>query len=341
MKSNYVFTVNDNARAWAEALMEYTYNNEKQGIRYICGQLEVAPETGNLHFQGYIQLSRTQRMSWLKNHVHATAHFEAQKAPSNDQAREYCMKEETRAPDSEFIELGIYKKGRIGRGARNDLTKIKEAVKAGMTQKELADNHLNEYAKYYRFFDKMRGLYRPQAHPEGVEVILHYGEPGTGKTRLAEEENPGVFVTPINNGTLWIDGYDGQETVLLDDFAGSLSKYALTNTLRLLDRYPIQVPVKGSFVWWQPKKIIVTTNIHPFRWYDWTNRQNQYQALWRRFTKVIYFPLNSEPEEQHLETFFYDNDLIWPSPEELFRPLPVCENVWDYPSENREQHHST
>lgn len=321
--NRWVFTVNDNARAWAEGLMETIYNNNKDHIRYCCGQLEVAPETGNLHFQGYLQLIKSNRMSWLKSHFHQTAHFEKQRG-NNEQARDYCRKEETRAPGAEFIEFGTYA-GK--KGARSDLVGIKDAIKKGATHRELIDSHTVEYAKYTRFVDRVKSLQRPDPHPEGVRVILYLGEPGTGKTRLAESKDSDAYIVPVNNGSFWLDGYDGQETVILDDFSGGISKFALTQVLRLLDRYPVQVPIKGSHVWWIPKTIYITTNIHPFRWYEWKNRENQYQALWRRFSEVHYFPLEGEPEEQTIPDCFYETDLIWPPEIDLFRPLPINPSI--------------
>lgn len=330
--NRWVFTVNDNARAWAEGIMEVTYNNNKEAIKYICGQLEVAPETGNLHFQGYVQLAKSQRLSFLKNNIHSTAHFEVQKG-NNSQAREYCRKQETRAENAEFLEFGSF----VGKaGARTDLTGIRDAILGGASHRELINNHVNEYGKYTRFADRVMMMTRPKAHPEGVKVILLYGEPGTGKTRYAEAMDEASYVIPVGSNQLWIDGYDGQETVILDDFAGKMSKFSLTSTLRLLDRYPVMVPIKGSHVWWRPKTVVITTNIHPFRWYNWTGRANQYHALWRRFHQVFYFNRESEMEEQFLQDFFYDEDLIWPPVEELIRPLPTCQRPWDYPSEQFE-----
>lgn len=324
--TKWCFTVNDNARAWAEGLMETVYNNESDRIRYICGQLEVAPETGNLHFQGYLQMKDKVSLSWVKAHVHTTAHFEPQRASNNNDARDYCSKEETRAPDAEFVEFGEFVKGR---GQRTDLSQLRDAIKQGASHRQLAEDHVNEYARYLRFADRMTAIHQP-TRPE-VTVKLYIGEPGTGKTRLAMQDAD-HYVVPIGKG-FWMDGYDRQGTVILDDFSGRMSHMELNDTLRLLDRYPVQVPIKGSFTWLLAHTVIVTTNIHPFRWYKWKARANQYEALWRRFTEVWYFPRDSEPEEQTLPDFFYNNDMIWPVEETLVRPLPVCDKPWSYPED--------
>ena len=73
----------------------------------------------------------------------------------------------------------------------------------------------------------------------------------------------------------------GQSTVLIDDFAGNVG---LTQLLQILDRYPVQVPVKGGFVWWCPNVIIITTNVPLEQWYDYSSRQDSLAALQRRIT---------------------------------------------------------
>ena len=68
--------------------------------------------------------------------------------------------------------------------------------------------------------------------------------------------------------------------------SGSSSKTRLDTVLRLLDRYIERVPIKGSHSWWTPKRVYVTTNIHPWDWYEWAGREAQYPALQRRFTQL-------------------------------------------------------
>lgn len=325
---NWCFTVNNNPEVF-EARIRILYEHEKEAIQYICGQMEIAPETGRKHFQGYIQMSKQKRMSWMKNHIDAQAHWEAQNARDNNLARDYCKKEETKAPGHEFIEYGEFRTTK-GRGTRTDLEELKEKIKSGLDHKSLIEEMPNEYARYVKFVDRCMSIYKPLPHPEGVVLKLYYGAPGTGKTRKAYEDYPDIYCTPISNGALWLDGYDKESEALLDDFSGSLSKWSLTETLRLLDRYPVLAPIKGGFAWWVPKIIIVTTNVHPFKWYKWKGRENQYHALHRRFSEVLYFPLKGEPEEQDPIGFFYDEELIQTQEAELFRPLPQIGFGYDY-----------
>jgi hypothetical protein len=73
--------------------------------------------------------------------------------------------------------------------------------------------------------------------------------------------------------------------VLIDDFNGD--EYAITFMLRLLDRYPMQVPVKGGFRQWSPSVILVTSNIHPRDWYADATQAHR-DALLRRITDIVH-----------------------------------------------------
>jgi len=57
-------------------------------------QLERAPTTGYLHWQLYIHCKKGVRLTWLKAHLNAQAHYELCKAI--DKSNAYCFKPETR-----------------------------------------------------------------------------------------------------------------------------------------------------------------------------------------------------------------------------------------------------
>lgn len=62
----------------------------------------------------------------------------------------------------------------------------------------------------------------------------------------------------------WWDGYDGHDSVVVDDFYGWM---ACDELLRVCDRYPCKVPVKGAFVEFVAKNIYITSNRHVWEWY--------------------------------------------------------------------------
>lgn len=307
----WVFTENSDPRSFQQALGDLFVRHATH-ISYICGQLE---EAGHLHFQGYVQLKRSQRMSWVRNNISDTAHWEKQRARTNSLAREYTMKEDdTTVPDT-FVEFGRFIVGRASQGSRNDLADFVQQIKNGVSQRALIDSHTQDFAKYIKFHDRVRSLYKPPDNPEGIELILYVGDPGSGKTRRAKELYDDLYVVPISNGTMWLDGFDYHDNVLFDDFMGAASKMTLDNTLKYFDRYVQQVPVKGTHAWFKTKRIIVTTNYHPRHWYKWKGREVSYAALSRRFTSVYRFFSDSEPEEQIIEDYFYDREQ-WPDEEE-------------------------
>ncbi len=259
------------------------------GVRYLVFQRECA-STGQLHYQGYLELSAAQRLSWLKTNVSSTAHFE-KRMGSQAEAIAYCKKDDTRivGPNSGPWVFGTPSRGQ---GSRTDIIEFRDAILSGSRRSMLIDSFPLQMARFPRFTLEVRRTIRPPI-TQDFKVILYYGETGVGKTRWVEEhwrnKEGGFWRLPIVSSALWFDGYDGEERVLFDDFAGAASKVSLVNLLQILDRYPIQVPVKGSFVWWHPKRIAITTNSHPNSWYKWTGRMPSYFALRRRFTKIYQF----------------------------------------------------
>ena len=253
------------------------------GVLYLICQLERG-ESGTPHMQGYVQLLRAQPLTWVKNRISKTAHWEIMRAHDTDQARDYCRKEESRIGGP--WEFGRYHKSdktaRGGRTKRSDIELFRDAIRSGTCEETLWDNFPVQMARFPQMYARLRVITKERDPPT---VCLLYGDTGTGKTRcFFERSSDSWYVTPINNGTFWLDGYKDQEWVLFDDFSGQMQ---LVQLLRLLDRYPILVPIKGSHTSFQcAKYIYITTNIHPYNWYKWEGRQGQYDALSRRFTHV-------------------------------------------------------
>lgn len=303
----WLFTENSDAKDFWEKVGDI-YESNQTHIQYICGQLE---QGTHLHFQGCLSLKRAQARSWLKNNVSATASFRIMNGTMQEN-KDYCSKQDGTELPHTFIEFGTFREKGEKAGLRNDLIALREAVKEGKTQREIIDDDdsIKTFARFIKFHDRLRVLYKPKPRENGVHVSLYVGDPGTGKTRRAYQEYPNIYEIPISNGTMWMDGYDDQPEVLFDDFMGKGSKMGLDNTLKFLDRYVRSVPFKGGYAWYRPEKIIVTSNFHPRSWYDWKNREISYAALARRIHRVIVFD-NGEEVELEPNEYFYDRDL-WP-----------------------------
>lgn len=94
-----------------------------------------------------------------------------------------------------------------------------------------------------------------------VKCYVLIGESGTGKSKWAYDHYPDLYSKPDGK---WYDGYKGQKTLLLDDFYGDIPYATL---LKVLDRYPLLVEVKGGSTYAQWDTIIITSNYPADRWY--------------------------------------------------------------------------
>lgn len=239
-------------------------------LRYLVYQHELGA-SGTPHFQGYIELSKPQRMAALQAAIPG-AHFETRRG-TRAEARAYCMKEDSRIEGP--WEEGEWKEG--GQGARNDLLTVKKALDEGKTNKDIADLYFPQWVRYHRSFEEYRRLKQPQRDwPMIVEVMI--GPPGVGKSRTALEENPGAF---WKQRSKWWCDYAGETCIVLDEYAGWLPYDLL---LRLADRYPLLLETKGGQTQCLAKKLVITSNRNPLAWYAYFHLNLNYGALKRRIT---------------------------------------------------------
>lgn len=279
--TNFVFTINN-------PLMEAIEFNPER-MHYLVYQREIS-ESGTPHFQGYCELKTATRFNGIRILLGSdSVHIEQRRGTSRE-ASDYCQKDDTRAPGYVPHVFGEMKE--TNPGARNDIAAFRDAVVSGKRKRDVEEEFPGILCRYPRYYDTLRGLTRPTREHE-LEVILLIGPPGCGKTRAVYHKFANVqdelWEMPISGTTLWFDTYDLHKYVLLDDFAGAVNHFTLTSLLKILDRYPVQVPVKGAHVWWMPNKIYITTNIYPRAWYKWDDREVQYAALARRITRVYDF----------------------------------------------------
>lgn len=241
--------------------------------KYITWGLEKCPTTGREHFQGYIELLKPQRITALKK-IAATTHFEERKG-TQEEAIKYCHK------DGQFIEEGIKAKGQ---GHRTDLEELKLDLDKGMNLKEISDEHFECFLRYNKSIKEYQLLH--QTHRSWkTDLIILFGEPGTGKSHLGFSKYPEAYpMLQPTNGGVYFDGYIGQETVIIDDFYGWIQFSLL---LKMTDKYPLIVHTKGGSVQFKPKRIIITSNSNPLDWYN--SKDIDISALTRRITCCWYY----------------------------------------------------
>lgn len=225
-------------------------------------------EGGTPHYQGYVELHKPQRLSWLKARL-SRAHLELRRG-SQTQAVAYCHK------DGDYVEFGELKADK--RGARNELVFIKNEILRGVSLDELEDKFWTSFLRYGRYFrDFAMRRQKPRTKPP--RVVIHWGASGTGKSRAVFELPGSGQVDFVNN---FFQGYQNQRVVLFDDITNPIQTFGRRTLLRLLDRYPMKVNVKNGQMEWNPEEIHFTTNYDPSEWLvD--------EALKRRITEIRHY----------------------------------------------------
>lgn len=233
-------------------------------IQYLVCQVE---RVAHVHVQGYVQFTGNMRLAGLKK-ISPGAHWEIRRG-THKQARDYAMKEESRVNGP--WELG---EAKDSQGKRTDLEAIAALVKARKTNLEILDEAGACASKFSKQIQFLRFTYSESESDrslQGVRVLVLYGATGTGKTYAAINYIAGntdyyICEAPSHiNSKVWFDGYEGQRTLILDDFDGSFC--AFRYLLRLLDKYKLKIEVKGGFAWASWTTVVITSNLHPCGWY--------------------------------------------------------------------------
>ena len=152
----------------------------------------------------------------------------------------------------------------MGNGKKRALAEACEAIKAGAKIRRIAQDYPTEFTMYH---NGLKALAREIAGAKlaevpddfAPEVTYVWGKPGAGKTRYVRELEKDIYVVPRGDKYKWKDGYMGHDAVLYDNIEPDKID---TDLLMEIDRYSIQVPVKGGFVDWRPRRIYLTS-IHP------------------------------------------------------------------------------
>jgi len=300
MKSrNWVFTLNNPESQELSILLN------DNNTRCILAVLE-AGECGTPHYQGVIRLKNPREMRTLKG-LCPRGHFEIQRG-SRKEAIEYVLKTLEREQvsgtlvatstgdgsdiigwtdgrlqsilpkivatgyDGTFGELFDELSGKKKKRSLTErLVEIQAKLASGVSEEEISEEHFVEWVRYRQSFKAYKVLHQDPRNFK-TEVIVIQGPTGTGKSKWCADEHPEAYWKTRDQ---WWCGYEGHDVVVIDEFYGWIPFDLL---LRLFDRYPLQVEVKGGKVNFIAKKIFVTTNKNPRAWY----KDAYFPALARR-----------------------------------------------------------
>lgn len=259
---------------------------------FVCG-LEQG-ESGNWHLQGYVELKAPQRIVGAKKLMCLNQAWMAARVGTREQAISYCKKgkqshEEwktlgVKGPnyglDAQVVELG---EGEVTQGTRSDLKAALDSIKDGKSELEMWEGHGAEMTKYHRGLDRYKNALAlstacKSEAPSKPMVFIYWGVTGSGKSHRAKEEANGDWYE--YNGTGWWDGYDGQSTVIMDEFSGATMK--IDEFLKLTDGKAHQVPIKGGFTLLRAKRFVLTSNQSPLTYYP-----NVSEEKWAAFSRRV------------------------------------------------------
>lgn len=263
---------------------------DEEKVRYLIYQKELSPETNKEHWQGYVELYKPIRLPGLKRLLGSERiHVERRRGDRNS-ARDYCRKEESRI-DGPY-EFGTWIGTDNGsQGTRTDLRDAVDSFKKYIEEdprnaiKRLCEEHTTEVIKYSRGFEFVRAKLCQATRTEETEGVLVYGESGTGKSYWVGKQYPGAYWRGQANHDNF-EGYEGQETVIFDEFKGWITHALFTQLVG--NSYDLRVNIKFSSYPFTAKLCIFVSNYLPENWYS-TEKGLLFRPIERRLSRCLWF----------------------------------------------------
>lgn len=286
-KRTWMFTINNYSETTLKGMAEL--GNKKTEVSYMVVGKEVGSKKGTPHLQGCVTFKKPRRfnnvVSVFSELVGPGEAANLTFAKNCTQARLYCQK------DGDFT---IYDNGKQGK--RSDLEPLIESVQAGNTLRYVAREFPKQFIKYHGGIGKLTQFYQAKRSKPPI-VTWIYGPTGTGKSRRVAEITAGEEVWESGSRSDFYNGYECQKHALFDDFRGSFCKFSWL--LRLLDRYPVSVNVKGGHCPWNSEYIWITSSKAPQDAYNACQIEENLNQLTRRLTNIIELRELGEPGIVH------------------------------------------
>lgn len=255
------------------------YNDEKNVEEIVCGQ-EVGDEKKTPHIHVAIRFNKNGYHSFKQmKTLFPRANFAvvSQTVKDFEKIKEYCSK------DGQLL-VNIVKPDK--QGSRNDLTELYTFVRQQKRKlEEVGDAFPNLFMRYERSIKTVNNFhFKPRKEKPFVTVI--HGRPGSGKTRFVYnfEQKNNLELYSKNISHTWFDGYQQQDICLFDEWQTG-SPISFKMMLTIMDRYKLQVEIKGGTVEFNSKYIFIC-NSNNFDIFDETS----FQEFWRRVDRLIITP---------------------------------------------------
>lgn len=286
---NFCFTYNyggegqpskSNVDVWWEAVQTLA--------TYGVAGWEVAPTSGQLHLQGYVQFEKKTRITALKKiPCGVTVHWAVAVADEQDNY-DYCTK------DGNAMEFGEATEVNPGKREKKRWKIALDLAKKGTYD----DIDPQIQVQFMRNLDYIRDKYQDLAAdlPPGTRHLWIWGPTRSGKSRRARaifsERFPQTrFYSKLHNK--WWDHYEPGQPALMDDLGLDVGRILGGYLKQWMDIYAFKVEYKGGAKDIRPPLLIVTSNYHPWDLFH-DDVTGLYEPIMQRL-EVVY--LGSTPEE--------------------------------------------
>jgi len=263
---------------------------------------------GTEHFQGYVELKRSERMTKVKDLIGENPHMEAANGDKESNLK-YCTKEEGRKEGPWIWGTCTEKKGQGKRSDLNDFAMMIEeyggitdevmqafpghALQFRRQAKERTEEIVMKLAKekekaWWMEQKRLKDAGLPYLTQRQMKCIMLFGPTAVGKTTHVKLETLGMgedlYEKAGNNK--WYPGYAGEKHMLVDEMTTGFCEKDIRNFNKMTNLGMNVQEVKGSHVLLDVETAWFTTNKHPLHIWDEVKESGTYKAFVRRFDEV-------------------------------------------------------
>ena len=320
----WVFTLNGLDVDFSDYTLSNVYDkikslSELAHVRYICGGVESGKNSNRLHFQGYVEFTKSMRYTSVgklldsrfttlkykptkqrnklrkgysyakKNQPHNLTWIDRKKG-SREQAKHYALKIEQYADEAETQILSPIQYGKwVENGQRLDLEDLANDIVQGKTDLEIFERDSVAFMRHIKMIRDTRTMLQDSKYNSiyrQVEVCYIYGKTRTGKTTLITNHFGYSNVYRITDSKNPWDGYTNQPVIIFEEFRET---FPLENMLSWLEGHPVQLPARYFNRPAAYTKVFIISN------WDWSQQYqiaresipDDYAALLARIHHVI------------------------------------------------------
>lgn len=257
-------------------------------------------DSGTPHLQAYIQFKSQCRFSSIRNTLNNRAHIEPVRGTpqqnvnyvkKGDQPKTEWKAEGIRgqayglnadcyefSPENFNSNIGSQRSGSQagGEANRQRFEDSKYLAKNDRIEEIPGDIYIRFYETLKRIRDDAKSL------PQTLDCLDNYwiyGFTGVGKSMGVRKIWPNHYPKMKNK---WFDGYKGEPTVIIDEWARETGQYLAEHLRIWADYYPFTAETKGSSKRIRPTRIVVISN-----WpIEDCFRADEVDSMKRRFTTI-------------------------------------------------------